>query len=249
MTLFTWSKVADNNDIADATINWLEGQAPSSINNSARAMMAAVAKYRDDVAGKATTGTSTAYVLATNQVFTSLATALDGNIVGIVPNVTSGSSPTLNVDGLGAKPMRNSPGLPIANGQLIAGSYYIFQYNHADGVFYLLNPPVTSWLVPIGAIMPYTVSAAVPNSRYALCQGQAISRTSFAALFALIGTTYGIGDGSTTFNIPNLQGRAVIGQAAASGPIPSGLTTTTGTNSAGQVIGWTFTLPFIIRVL
>jgi hypothetical protein len=60
MTLYKWSQTAS----ADATINWAEGQAPSSVNDSARAMMAATAKYRDDIAGAiVTTGTSTAYAV------------------------------------------------------------------------------------------------------------------------------------------------------------------------------------------
>jgi hypothetical protein len=48
MTLYTWSKTPSNNTTADATINWAEGQSPSSVNDSARASMAAVAKFRDD---------------------------------------------------------------------------------------------------------------------------------------------------------------------------------------------------------
>lgn len=48
---------------------------------------------------------------------------------------------------------------------------------------------------------------------YLLCQGQAVSRTTYAALFAIIGTTYGVGDGSTTFNLPNLQQRFPLGKA------------------------------------
>jgi microcystin-dependent protein len=53
-----------------------------------------------------------------------------------------------------------------------------------------------------------------------LCDGSAVSRASFAALFAVIGTTYGTGDGSTTFNLPNMQGKyarmdtAALGAAA-----------------------------------
>ena len=51
MTLYKWSQTAALDATADATINWAEGQAPSSVNDSARAMMAASAKYRDDIAG------------------------------------------------------------------------------------------------------------------------------------------------------------------------------------------------------
>lgn len=50
-----------------------------------------------------------------------------------------------------------------------------------------------------------------------LCQGQAISRTTYAALFAAIDTKYGAGDGSTTFNIPNMKGRVPIGLDPADG--------------------------------
>ena len=45
------------------------------------------------------------------------------------------------------------------------------------------------------------------SSGYLLCDGAAVSRTTFADLFAVVGTTYGAGDSSTTFNVPNLQGK------------------------------------------
>ena len=51
MTLYKWSQTASADATADSTINWAEGQAPSSVNDSARAMMAATAKFRDDIAG------------------------------------------------------------------------------------------------------------------------------------------------------------------------------------------------------
>jgi microcystin-dependent protein len=52
-----------------------------------------------------------------------------------------------------------------------------------------------------------------------LCQGQAVSRTQFSALFSIISTTFGIGDGSSTFNVPNFQGRFPLGGNAAIHPI------------------------------
>ena len=64
----------------------------------------------------------------------------------------------------------------------------------------------------IGTIIPYTGST-IPNG-YLLCDGSAVSRTTYSMLFSVIGTTYGSGDGSTTFNLPNLKGRVVAGQDA-----------------------------------
>lgn len=56
--------------------------------------------------------------------------------------------------------------------------------------------------VPTGTIMPYGGSTA-PDG-YLLCDGSAVSRTTYSALYAVIGTTYGSGDGNSTFNLPNL---------------------------------------------
>lgn len=64
-------------------------------------------------------------------------------------------------------------------------------------------------LVPAGTISQ-TARATAPTG-YLLCDGSAISRTTYAALFNAIGTAYGAGDGSTTFNIPNLKGKVPVG--------------------------------------
>lgn len=63
---------------------------------------------------------------------------------------------------------------------------------------------------PIGSVFQYA-SDTIPN-KYLLCNGQAVSRTEYSKLFAIIGTTYGAGDGSTTFNIPNLKTRVAVGK-------------------------------------
>ena len=62
---------------------------------------------------------------------------------------------------------------------------------------------------PAGIVMPFAGSTAPQG--YLLCDGSAVSRTDYADLFTAIGTTYGAGDGSTTFNVPDLSGRVVIG--------------------------------------
>lgn len=62
--------------------------------------------------------------------------------------------------------------------------------------------PVGSYILFAGKTLP---------TGYLLCNGAAVSRTTYSALFAVIGTTYGAGNGSTTFNLPNLDGRVLQG--------------------------------------
>lgn len=70
-----------------------------------------------------------------------------------------------------------------------------------------LNSSVT--LVPTGAVMPFAMNSA--PSGWLAADGTAVSRTTYAALFAAIGTTYGAGTGGTTFNLPDLRGYFVRG--------------------------------------
>lgn len=204
MPFYLWSQTAANNASADPTIGWAEGQAPSSINDSARAMMAATAKYRDDISGKLiTAGTSTAYTLASNQVFNNNSNMTNQEISFIV-HATNGDSPTLNVDGLGALPINSASGVALPAGSMIANSVYTVL---SLGTVWLLksfygNP----YNIPLAGMMDF-IGSSVPNSSFVFPIGQAISRTTYATLFSLVGTTYGIGDGSTTFNVPDLTGR------------------------------------------
>ena len=70
-----------------------------------------------------------------------------------------------------------------------------------------LNASVT--LVPTGAIMPFAMNSA--PSGWLAANGAAVSRTTYSTLFAALGTTYGTGDGSSTFNLPDLRGYFVRG--------------------------------------
>jgi microcystin-dependent protein len=65
--------------------------------------------------------------------------------------------------------------------------------------------------VNTGIVVPWG-TASVPSG-FLACDGSAVSRTTYSALFAVVGTTYGVGDGSTTFNVPNLAGRTVISKS------------------------------------
>src|SRR5262245_39358957 len=75
---------------------------------------------------------------------------------------------------------------------------------------------------PVGAVMPFAGSAAPAG--WLLCDGSNKSRATYADLFVAISTTYGAGDGSTTFGIPDLRGRAVFGKDDMGGAAASRLT-------------------------
>ena len=77
-----------------------------------------------------------------------------------------------------------------------------------------------------GVISAYAGTSAPTG--WLLCYGQAVSRTTYAALFAVLGTTYGSGDGSTTFNVPDLRGRVVAGQDDMGGSSANRLTNQSG---------------------
>jgi microcystin-dependent protein len=84
-------------------------------------------------------------------------------------------------------------------------------------------------LVPVGSLIAY--AAATSPEGWLLCDGTAINRTTYANLFALIGTTYGSGNGTTTFNVPDMRSRMPIGAGAGTGLTSRTLAATGGTES------------------
>ena len=153
-------------------------------------------------------------------------------------NATSGVSQILNkpalFDGNYAS-LTNKPTIPtLPNLAPVAtsGSYgdltnkpALFDGNYAS----LTNKPTIPTVVDPNYIGDFKQSAQTANhGKWLLCNGVAVSRTTYSALFTTIGTTFGIGDGATTFALPDCRGRinASIGQGV-------GLTNRT----SGQVIG------------
>lgn len=80
------------------------------------------------------------------------------------------------------------------------------------------------WAGMTGTVLPYAGTAAPEG--WLLCFGQAVSRTTYPNLFARIGTTFGVGDGSTTFNVPDLRGRVAAGKDDMGGTAANRLTNT-----------------------
>ncbi|OGQ60733.1 MAG: hypothetical protein A3J24_06360 [Deltaproteobacteria bacterium RIFCSPLOWO2_02_FULL_53_8] len=78
--------------------------------------------------------------------------------------------------------------------------------SHTEGIL-----PTGMGGAPTGVLLPFAGVASIPVG-WLLCYGQAVSRTTYADLFAAVSTTYGVGDGSTTFNLPDMRGRLPLGQ-------------------------------------
>lgn len=86
----------------------------------------------------------------------------------------------------------------------------------STGIFSPVNTSVPSiFFVTTGMVIPYAGGSAPTG--WLLCYGQAVSRETYASLFAVCGTTYGAGDGVNTFNVPDLRGRMIIGPDAMGG--------------------------------
>jgi len=91
-------------------------------------------------------------------------------------------------------------------------------------------------VTPVGSLVAFA-GAAVPNG-WLLCDGRAVSRTTYSALFAAIGTAWGVGDGSTTFNLPDMRGRFLRGVDNGAGRDPdSTLRFATNGGNAGDRVG------------
>lgn len=93
--------------------------------------------------------------------------------------------------------------------------------------------------IPSGMLAPFAGTSA--PSGWFLCYGQAVSRTTYAALFTAIGTTYGTGDGTTTFNLPDLRGRTIAGVDDMGGSAASRLTGDNGASTATADSNGSFT--------
>ena len=131
----SWSQTAASNGTADSNVGMAEGMAPSAVNDGIRSLMASGAKYRDDTAGSLlTSGTSTAYLITSNQAFSSLS-VLNGQELKVRFHTICGASPTLNVDGLGAKPILVDNSGALSSGWLAANSIWSLTYDNTIPAF------------------------------------------------------------------------------------------------------------------
>ena len=135
-----------------------------------------------------------------------------GNVTGTIQNGSSGDAYTF-------------PASDGSNGQVL-------QTNGSGALSFSSVSAFTS-----GMILPFAGSSAPTG--WLLSYGQAVSRTTYASLFTAIGTTYGSGDGATTFNLPDLRGRVVAGQDDMGGVSADNLTNVAGDGLNGDTLGAT----------
>lgn len=233
--IYTWSTTSADNDDADSGINWLELQDPDTVNNSARVMMARQAAFvRDVMPTRSSTGSSNAYAVTAAAAPTTLSTDF---VVWFKADRTNTGASTLTVNSLASKPLRAKASTALVAGEIqantIVGAYYSLATDeyliinsgfHASTLFPSL---VTSYAVGLRAGMSIDWWGSSLPTGWLWCDGSAVSRTTYAELFSAIGTTYGTGDGSTTFNVPDARGRATFGKDNMGGTAANRVTSTT----------------------
>ena len=228
-TIYDWSATASSNANADSDITWAEGQDPGTVNDSARMMMKRVKDFVSDIGGGLTVGGTANAITLTSA--SAIASYANGQVFAFIAGSTNTGATTLNVNTIGAKAVMKATGNGAAalNGaEIQSGCIYSVQYNTSlnggAGAWLLINPTVNG--VEPGMIFDYGGSTAPTG--YLLCYGQAVSRTTYAALFAVLSTTYGTGDGSTTFNLPDYRGRVSAGKDDMGGTSANRLTNQSG---------------------
>jgi len=161
---------------------------------------------------------------------------LSGNVALILPGTIGGRRVIFN-QCTGAFTLAVFNGSGDAGGGVIVGQGFQTPIALTGGRAYYDAYAST----PPGTLLPF--AGVTPPPGFFLCYGAAVSRTTYAALFAALGTTWGSGDGTTTFNLPDFRGRTLAG-ADNMGGTPAGRLTgyTVGTTGGGQSDTTTVTL-------
>ncbi|WP_244474577.1 phage tail protein [Methylobacterium sp. Leaf85] len=230
--LNNWSRNASSNDVSDPPILLNEGMAAAAVNNSMRAMMASVANWRDDNIGiqSASRAAGDAYQVSTVQGFSAVAAAAGHTISFRVASSNAGPA-TLSLDGQAARPILRNKLRQCGPGDITPGIIYSVAYVPTEDAYLIVSPTIDR----PGRIVAQADAAMEPG--WLPCDGRALSRTVYSALFSIIGTTWGNGDNSTTFNIPDLRGRAMFGADNLGGTAANVLTGAGGATGLAGALG------------
>ncbi|WP_336294083.1 phage tail protein [Bartonella sp. CB169] len=228
--IYDWSLIADKNANSDNIINWAEGQPPSSVNDSARAMMQRVREYLADSGGSINSNfTTNAQEKTTSITLTTvspIAKYQNDIIVRFKACGVNIGSTIINVNNIGAKPLYKATNMgiiPLEGGELQTGGIYEIIYNSDASTkdregWYLLNPtplpPPKIKIFPSGFIATFAMQK-VPSG-WLLCDGATYERKDYPQLFEAIGDQWGA-DSETTFKVPDFRGMFLRGFDAGRG--------------------------------
>lgn len=211
-----WSETDASNNQAPPN-GFPTGMFPSGVNQGMRAVMGAERRtWGRQNPIYTSTGASGVYAVTPANI--SFPTVyVQGEVYSFKAHQSSVGADTLNWNSLGAKniykPTSAGPTL-LASQDIVINQMVLLAYdttlNGGVGGWQLLTATTAGSVIPSGAMMQFGGSTAPAG--WFLCNGAAVSRTGFPGLFAAIGTTFGAGDGSTTFNLPDGRGRVLAGQ-------------------------------------
>lgn len=141
-SIYDWSTTAASNNNSDANITWDDNQAPSTVDNSGRAMMARVAELLKDIGCSITAGGSAnAITVTAGSDFTTYSNRLVGGFTA--SNDNTGAT-TINFNSIGAKSLRLPGDIALSGGEIKTGLPYLCLYstaaNSAAGAWILINP-------------------------------------------------------------------------------------------------------------
>ncbi len=214
MSITAWSTTASQNGNRLVSGNFLENQAPSTVNDAGRFVMAQIRSWANNIEWfEFGTGSNT--VSYTRVSATSLSmpiNVVDEFHVNRRVKIIDGQGATIY--GRVTSSAFNSPNTVLSfefdSGSLGSGNPTSVSY----GIISATNTSLPS-VVPTGTIL--MTGSASADSGYFICDGTAYSRTTYSALFTKIGVAFGVGDGSSTFNIPNLQAKFPLGKSGSHG--------------------------------
>jgi hypothetical protein len=225
-----WSITAASNGSSDSNINFAEGQSPASVNNSARALMATVKSWWEQISGGATHGgAGNAYTLTSSSPG-AIAAYANGMRFLWKPNATSSGSVTLNVDGVGAKKVYRGDGTTQAgSGDIISGVLldvvYLSALDAAAGGFQIVGMNVLAYqpkdpqldalagMTPnAGGVTYWTSSTAVSEIVTTSDSRAFMAAANYAAMRTLLslGTAALVNTGTSGGTVPLLNASATI---------------------------------------
>ena len=214
MSITAWSTTASQNGNRLVSGNFLENQAPSTVNDAGRSVMAQIRSWANNIEWfEFGTGSNTvSYTRVSATSLTMPIDVVDEFHVNRRVKIIDGQGATLY--GRVTSSAFNSPNTELTfefdSGSLGSGNPTSVSY----GIISATNTSLPS-VVPTGTIL--MTGGASADSGYLICNGTAYSRTTYSALFTKIGTAFGVGDGSSTFNIPNLQAKFPLGKSGSHG--------------------------------